>query len=91
MILFDDAKSVALYSAYVDTPQNIRKSIRNYVVCLACFVYICSATFACLRGNWESFWFLFGSISYVETPQIPENQDGIMFFFSFSFLFSGTF
>ena len=30
MILFDDAKSVALYSAYVDAPQHTRKSYRNY-------------------------------------------------------------
>ena len=30
MVFFDDAKSAALYSAYVDTPQNTRKSTRNY-------------------------------------------------------------
>ncbi len=28
--LYDDSKSVALYSAYVYTPQNTRKSTRNY-------------------------------------------------------------
>ena len=30
MILLDGAKAVALYSAYVDKPQNTRKSTRNY-------------------------------------------------------------
>ena len=32
MMVFDDAESVALYSADVDTPQNTIKSTRNYVV-----------------------------------------------------------
>ncbi len=40
MMVFDDAESVALYSAYVDTPQSTIKSTRIFVLLTLFFVVL---------------------------------------------------
>ena len=54
-------EGVSLYSAYVDTPQNTRKSRRIYGIFLTCFVVVFMLLFDDLEVSGSNFGSFLGS------------------------------